>query len=131
MTGIDYVDLNVRLPLQWVFIGACFVAAVFAIQGRWRVLLLLPAVRLIEVLAPAYLEVRRLILLGVGDTSNEIAPDWISLGGVALGQIQTRKAKVASLIVDVAATGDKSTGQIAANLAMGALLSRSIIAKTI
>ena len=53
MTGIDYVDLNVRLPLQWVFIGACFVAVVFAMQGRWRMLLLLPAVRLIEVLAPA------------------------------------------------------------------------------
>ncbi len=76
----------------------------------------------IEVLAPAYLDVRRLILLGAGDTSSEIAPDWISLGGVALGQIQARKTKIASLIVDVAATGDKSAGQIAADLAMGALL---------
>ncbi len=52
MTGVDYVDQNIRMPLQWVFIGACLVAAVFALQGRWRILLLLPAVRLLEVIAP-------------------------------------------------------------------------------
>jgi uncharacterized protein len=52
MTGIDYVDQHIRIPLQWVFIGACAVAAVFALRGKWRFLLLLPAVRVLEIAIP-------------------------------------------------------------------------------
>ncbi len=52
MTGIDYVDHNFRIPLQWVFIGVCMVAAVFALRGRWAVLWLLPAVQLLEGVVP-------------------------------------------------------------------------------
>ena len=73
----------------------------------------------IEVLAPAHLDVRRLIIVGTGDDAE---PDWLSLGGVALGQIQARKTKTASLIADVNAGGDKTPGQMAAELAQGALL---------
>ena len=35
MVGIDYVDSNVTLPLQWLLIAACLAAAVFAMMGRW------------------------------------------------------------------------------------------------
>ena len=52
MTGVDYVDEHVRLPLQWLFIGACLVSAAFALRGRWRVLLAIPAVRLLEFALP-------------------------------------------------------------------------------
>ena len=75
----------------------------------------------IEILAPANLDVSRLIVCGVG-ADDDTAPDWIALGGAALGQIQLRKTKVATLVVDVAVKGDRSAGQAAADLAMGALL---------
>ncbi len=52
MTGIDYVDHTIRIPLQWVFIAVCLIAAAFALQGRWRMLLLLPAVRVVELVVP-------------------------------------------------------------------------------
>ena len=35
MVGIDYVDSNVTLPLQWLLIAACLAAAVFVMMGRW------------------------------------------------------------------------------------------------
>ena len=75
----------------------------------------------IEILAPANLDVSRLIVCGVG-VDDDKAPDWIALGGAALGQIQLRKTKLATLVVDVAVKGDRSAGQAAADLAMGALL---------
>jgi len=36
MVGIDWVDLNVALPLQWVVIVACLAAAALLGLGRWR-----------------------------------------------------------------------------------------------
>jgi hypothetical protein len=35
LVGVDYVDLNFGLPLQWVLIGACLAAAVLVSMGRW------------------------------------------------------------------------------------------------
>jgi uncharacterized membrane protein (UPF0182 family) len=35
MVGIDYVDANITLPLQWLLIGACLVGAAFVSIGRW------------------------------------------------------------------------------------------------
>jgi uncharacterized protein len=35
MVGIDYVDSNITLPLQWLLIAACLAAAVFVSMGRW------------------------------------------------------------------------------------------------
>jgi len=35
LVGIDYVDLNVGLPLQWMLIAACLTAAVLVLLGRW------------------------------------------------------------------------------------------------
>jgi uncharacterized protein len=37
MVGIDYVDQNIALPLQWVLIGSCVVAAAALIAGRLRI----------------------------------------------------------------------------------------------
>ncbi len=36
MVGIDYVDQNVALPLQWVLIAGAVAAAAFFLLGRWK-----------------------------------------------------------------------------------------------
>ena len=36
LVGIDYVDRNIGLPLQWLLILACLAASVFVWMGRWR-----------------------------------------------------------------------------------------------
>ncbi|MDQ6679206.1 MAG: UPF0182 family protein [Acidobacteriota bacterium] len=38
MTGIDYVDATVALPLQWLLVAAALGAAAFAAWGRWLLL---------------------------------------------------------------------------------------------
>ncbi len=35
LVGVDYVDLNIGLPLQWLLIVACFAASAFLLMGRW------------------------------------------------------------------------------------------------
>jgi len=35
LVGIDYVDLHIGLPMQWLLIFACLTAAVLALLGRW------------------------------------------------------------------------------------------------
>jgi uncharacterized membrane protein (UPF0182 family) len=35
LVGVDYVDLNFGLPLQWLLILACLAAAVLVSMGRW------------------------------------------------------------------------------------------------
>ncbi|HUI57445.1 MAG TPA: UPF0182 family protein [Bryobacteraceae bacterium] len=35
LVGVDYVDLNIGLPLQWLLILACFAAAALLAMGRW------------------------------------------------------------------------------------------------
>ena len=35
LVGVDYVDLNIGLPLQWLLIVACLAAAVLVWMGRW------------------------------------------------------------------------------------------------
>ncbi len=36
LTGVDWVDEHVRLPLQWLLIGACLLSTVFVVTGRWK-----------------------------------------------------------------------------------------------
>src|SRR5262249_41560006 len=36
LVGVDYVDANVTLPLQWLLVIACIAASVFIGMGRWR-----------------------------------------------------------------------------------------------
>ncbi len=35
MTGVDYVDANIALPLQWLLVGASLAAAALVASGRW------------------------------------------------------------------------------------------------
>src|SRR5262249_10186202 len=35
MVGVDYVDQNIGLPMQWLLILACLAAAVLVWAGRW------------------------------------------------------------------------------------------------
>jgi uncharacterized membrane protein (UPF0182 family) len=45
MVGVDWVNQNITLPLQWLVIVSCLVSAVFVWMGRW-----LPAASLLVVL---------------------------------------------------------------------------------
>lgn len=74
----------------------------------------------IEILAPHGIDVDRLIVLGTGKDTSEL--DWTLLGGSCVGAVTGRKAKTASLIVDVPASGDLKPAEIAALLAFGAQL---------
>ena len=74
----------------------------------------------LEILAPAKLAAKRVILLGVGSEPNEL--DRIRLGGAVLGEIQKRKADTACLVADVADMGGVQSAIFAAELAEGALL---------
>ncbi len=36
LVGIDYVDRNIGIPMQWLLIVACVAAAILVLLGRWR-----------------------------------------------------------------------------------------------
>ncbi len=76
----------------------------------------------VEILAPAKLDARRLILAGVGAEPGEL--DRIRLGGAILAEIMKRKADTASIVADVADMGGIAAPAFAADLAEGALLRR-------
>jgi leucyl aminopeptidase len=65
---------------------------------------------------------KRLILVGTGRTSDAKDKDWFALGGYAYGVISARKTATASIVAEVADAGSRSAADIAADLAMGALL---------
>ena len=74
----------------------------------------------LEILAPAKLETKRLLLVGVGTEPSEL--DRIRLGGHILGEIQKRKTETACVVADVADMGGVNAVTFAAQLAEGALL---------
>jgi leucyl aminopeptidase len=74
----------------------------------------------IEILAPAGIDAQRLLLLGTGRNAREL--DRQQLGGFAYAQINARKGETATLIAEIADTGEASAEVFAADLAMGALL---------
>jgi uncharacterized membrane protein (UPF0182 family) len=37
MVGVDYVDQNIALPLQWVLIACCVLSAAALAAGKWRI----------------------------------------------------------------------------------------------
>ena len=53
MVGVDYVDQNFALPLQWVLIASCLASAVLVAMGRWRWLALFAGGLLIRFAVPA------------------------------------------------------------------------------
>ena len=66
LVGIDYVDQNIGLPLQWLMIAACLAAAAFVWLGRW-----LWAASMALALVVAFLVPRAVAALYVGP--NEIS----------------------------------------------------------
>ena len=52
MTGIDYVDENIALPLQWVSMAACILAAVAVWMGRWWFAGILPLALVLQFVIP-------------------------------------------------------------------------------
>ena len=66
LVGVDYVDQNIGLPLQWLVIAACVAAAAFVWLGRW-----LWAASMALALVVAFLVPRAVAALYVGP--NEIS----------------------------------------------------------
>ena len=52
MVGIDFTDQNVALPLQWVLIASCLLAAAAVIFGKWRLALIVVAAFLVRSIVP-------------------------------------------------------------------------------
>lgn len=52
LVGIDYVDQNIGLPLQWLVIAACLAAAAFVWMGRWLLALTMALALVINVALP-------------------------------------------------------------------------------
>jgi leucyl aminopeptidase len=75
----------------------------------------------VEILAPAKLDVTRLVVVGVGRPQDLSHTDRLTLGGYALGQVTARKTKSASFIAEIADLQVPSH-ELAAELAEGALL---------
>ena len=53
MVGVDYVDENITLPLQWLVIVACMMAAVFVSVSRWKLAAWMALALVIRVAGPA------------------------------------------------------------------------------
>lgn len=53
MTGVDYVDEKIALPLQWLLIAACIAAAGLIWFGRWLLAGILPLAMLVQAVVPA------------------------------------------------------------------------------
>ena len=52
MVGIDYVDQNVALPLQWLMVAACVAAAAFIAAGRWMLAAAMALALVVQAAAP-------------------------------------------------------------------------------
>lgn len=72
----------------------------------------------VEVLAPAGLEVKRVVLVGAGRVAENADLDWLKIGGTVWGHASQRGAGSASLVVDAPAIGAEAV----AMMAEGALL---------
>ncbi len=53
MVGMDYVDHNVSLPLQWLLIATCVVSAAAMMLGRWKIVLSVIAALLLRAFIPS------------------------------------------------------------------------------
>jgi leucyl aminopeptidase len=74
----------------------------------------------IEILAPAELGSKRLVLAGAGRAATEL--ERLRLGGYVFAQIAARKTEEASLIAALPDAGEAGAETVAADLALGALL---------
>ena len=52
LVGVDYVDQNIGLPLQWLLIAACLAAAVLVTMGRWMLAAFMALALVVEFVVP-------------------------------------------------------------------------------
>lgn len=52
LVGMDWVASTITMPLLWTCVAACVIAAAGLIAGRWRLLLLVPAVWVVYLFLP-------------------------------------------------------------------------------
>jgi leucyl aminopeptidase len=76
----------------------------------------------IELLAPAHLDLKRLLLIGAGQPDQYKALDWVYLGGYAFARLSEREAASGSLVAELTGVHNHSTAEMAADLGFGALL---------
>jgi leucyl aminopeptidase len=75
----------------------------------------------IDILAPAGIDIERLLVLGVGDTSIYKETDWMALGGRIRGRLGAMKAGSADVILELD-DANAVSGRAAALVALGAML---------
>lgn len=76
----------------------------------------------LEILAPAGLSAKRVILVGAGKPQDASENDWVYLGGAAFAHITARKCESASLLVELDDGTDETASEVAAFIAQGAAL---------
>jgi leucyl aminopeptidase len=76
----------------------------------------------IEILGQAQLPASRLIVVGAGRPADMKENDCVLLGGYALGQLSQRKTSSASIVAELPGGDGPKTGDLAADMALGALL---------
>jgi len=67
----------------------------------------------LEVLAPAGLEVKRVVMIGAGDTAGNTDLDWLKIGGSAWAAASQRRGDTVSLVVDNPEIGAEAVARIA------------------
>ncbi len=76
----------------------------------------------IELLGHEGIGPARLVLVGAGRAVDASDKDWLALGGYAFAQLGGRKAQSASLVADLTEAGAPEPAELAAQLALGAML---------
>ncbi len=76
----------------------------------------------IEVLAPAGLKEKRIVLIGMGKPAEAEENDWVELGGSTFAKITARKCKSASLVVEADKESEFDATEVAVAVALGAYL---------
>ncbi len=76
----------------------------------------------VEILVPTGLKEKRVLLFGGGVAVKADENDWIMLGGSSVAKLQSANCKAASLVVEVDGEAELPDHEIAAAMAVGALL---------
>jgi leucyl aminopeptidase len=76
----------------------------------------------LEVLAPTGTSLKRMVLIGCGAADEAKENDIIALGGQAMSQILSRKAKRAAIVAELPGLGGRRAAEAAADMALGAAL---------
>ena len=74
----------------------------------------------LEVLAPAGLEVKRVVMIGAGDATENTDLDWLKIGGSAWAAATQRRGDTVSLVIDNPEIGAKAVAKIAEGAALRA-----------